>query len=84
MCGNDYDDGAHVIHVYWRSNKGGKNTREHAQTQMYVFKKTTHHIVRFDRNKKRTGILHGGMAMYVECDAGEDDDDERSPSLSLF
>ena len=83
-CGNDDDDGARVIHVYYRSDKGEKkSTGEHAQTQMYVFKKNnTSHIIRFDRNRKKTkgknGILNDGMAMYVECD---EDDDERSPSF---
>jgi hypothetical protein len=43
------------IHVYYSSNEGKKkSTEEHAQTQMYVFKKTTYHTVRFDRNKKNT------------------------------
>jgi hypothetical protein len=30
-----------------------KSTGEHARTQMYVFKKTTYHTVRFDRNRKK-------------------------------
>lgn len=73
----------HALYMYIiAATKEKKSTREHAQTQMYVFKKTTYHTVRFDRNKKKrrkkTGILNDGMVMYVECD-----DDERSPSFFL-
>jgi hypothetical protein len=54
---------------------------------MYVFKKKQH-ITLFalietekKRREKKIGILDDGMVMYVECD---EDDDERSPSFSLF
>ncbi len=54
VCGNDDDDGHALYMCIIAATREKKSTGEHAQTQMYVFKKTTYHTVRFDRNKKNT------------------------------
>jgi hypothetical protein len=53
VCGNDDDDGHALYMCIIAATREKKSTGEHAQTQMYVFKKTTYHTVRFDRNRKK-------------------------------